>query len=108
MAPSKSMSPRVRFTPAAPATPSRTTMSRSRTAEEVIDGMFVAMARVHALEGVTAYGVKSMTAIERMRVEIAEELPEISPIIWALEVNAARLIGQVQSGLLGDTTQVIV
>jgi hypothetical protein len=70
--------------------------------------MWIGMGRVHSIRGVTVYGAETIAAVDRKRQDIVEELPETNELLWALEVNAARLIGSVQNSLLNDHRDVIV
>lgn len=89
-------------------TPTRTPQRRSRTPEEAIADGFVAIGQVHALRGVTRYGMETLAEVDRRRVEIAAELPEVNELLAGLEVNCARLIAGIQNALVGDGSKTVI
>lgn len=91
-----------------PIPPRPATARRSRTPEEAVGDIYVAMANVHALRGVTEYGLDTVAAVDRRRQAIAEELPEVNELLAALEINCARLVASVQNRLLNDEREVIL
>ncbi len=88
--------------------PRPATARRSRTPEEAVGDMYVAMANVHALRGVTEYGMDTVAAADRRRQQIIEELPEVNELLAALEINCARLVAGIQNRLLNDEREVIL
>lgn len=98
---------RPRYTPSQAAAPSRSVLRRSQSPEEAMADMYVSLARVHAIKGVSLYGADTIGAVDRRRKELVEELPEANELLWGLEVNAARLIASIQNSLTNDHRDVI-